>query len=155
MADEKGGKLPKRYFILATNKKNPDASPSIFYDAASGLKILSRDKANPDPAASEDEQGNKVEAGYTGRETKKITSALKNGHIIEVDAPSTKSKGKVDPAKDLDTTKNVNIGDKELKDLTTTEELLAYYKANYEVKKKEEEEFLGMSLEEQKEFLAE
>lgn len=140
--------MGKRYFILSTDKKKPDLGPSIFSDAASGLCIISKDPKNP------------VE--FDGKETKKITQALRNGHIIELDGPkgkASKSKSKDEDEEDEDdeTSKGTGSeGDKEV-DLTkmTDAELLAHYKENWEVNKKDEDKFVKLTTEKKIEFLTE
>jgi hypothetical protein len=122
----------KKYFVLVTDSdpKKKDLGPSIFYDASVALKIVSKDEAHPDPAE-----------GYDGIITKKMASAIKNGFIREV----TQSKGK---------SKATEPASAEIADMDDAQ-LLAYYKENWEVKKKDEDAFLKMTTEEKREFLAE
>lgn len=130
----------KRYFVLVVDPdpKKKDMGPSIFYDASSGLKVTSKDEANPDP-----------KEGFEGLLNKKIQAAIKNAHIKEVIAGKTKGKerdtSKTPPAPPA--TPDLSAMD--------DEQLLAYYKENWEVKKKDEEKFLAMSAEAKREFLSE
>lgn len=141
-----------RYFVLHTPKQKKgqpaDLGPSIFYDPSSKLKILSRDSANPDPVG-----------GFDGKETKKLLSALKNNHIKEVTGfdeskrPSAKveTPAPVEPAKTP--SKDESPKTAEDFDKMTDEELLKYYKEEFETTKEERASFKAMSKEKKIEFL--
>lgn len=131
-----------KYFILNTKGSKNDTGPSIFYDAASGLKVVTND---PEKAVA-----------YEGVITKKIASALKNGHITEVDAPkgAVKTKGAAGKGKAAADTKPDATKPKELSEMTD-EELVEFYKENYDVSDKDLEVFSKMSTEEKAAFLKE
>jgi hypothetical protein len=127
----------KKYFILNVDSdpKKRDMGPSIFYDPGADLKIISKDPNNPDP-----------KEGYEGLMTKKIQSAIKNGHIREITAKTKSTKGTA-PAAAPDAPTDLEA--------MNDEQLLAYYREGWDVKKKDEEAFLKMSTEEKRTFLAE
>lgn len=146
-----------RYFILHTPKrkkgKPADLGPSIFFDAASKLKVLSKDEKNPDPLG-----------GYSGPETKKMENALKNNHIVEVKdfdeskrvAPATgetaaeeaKSSAKKPEEEEEEFVFTAEEGHK-----MTEEELMKYYKDNFDTEKPDRAKFKAMSKEEKIKFL--
>ena len=121
-----------KYYILRVEEgAKRDLGPSIFYDAGSGLIVTSKDANAP--------------VAYEGPMTKKIEQALKNSHIVEVKAPKG---AKVQAAADASTT---------VPDFTamTDEELLTYYKENWDVTAKDEKAFVKMTTEEKVAFLSE
>lgn len=110
--------MDKRYFVLGKEA-------SIFYDSAIGMMVRSKDKDAPDT--------------FEGSLSKKADTALKHGHIVEVDAPNASGSG----------SGKVNL--KKMKD----EELMAFYKENFQVTEEDEKTFKALSKAEKIKFLEE
>lgn len=109
------------YFILG-------ALASAFYDATTGLSVSSKDKKKPEE--------------YKGKISKRIATALKHGHIVEVDPDEVEEEDEKE------------ITPKSLGDLNDAE-LVKHYQDSFEVTKSDVTAFKKLSREEKLKFLTE
>jgi len=100
-----------RYFILGP-------SASVFWDPTSKLKVVSNDEANPD--------------ALHGNMTERIKLALKANHIQEVKGFKPVDKEESESGDKVETKKEKKVPVQN--DLTkmTKDQLISYYKENYE-----------------------
>lgn len=89
-----------------------------------------------------------VPAAFEGKPTKRLGTAIRMGHVVEIDKATYEKLLKAKPEKTAESEDQGDIFEK-----MNSNKLVGFYKANYEVSEEDLKAFKKLSVKEQRDFL--